>query len=76
MFGRYLRAPLTIGVSVLSAAILNFIVPFLLPYQGPEDGMLYQAFAAVANNGLLLMLVAVAAGVLAAAVKESNAGVR
>jgi hypothetical protein len=76
MFGAYLRAALTVGVAVLSGAILNFIVPFLLPYQGPEDGMLYQAFAAVANNGLFLMLVAVAAGVLAAAVKESGAGVR
>jgi len=76
MFGRYFRAAITVGIAVLSAAILNFVVPFLLPYQGPQDSMLYQSFAAVADNSLFLMLVAVAAGVLAAAVKESNAGVR
>jgi len=76
MFGRYFRAAITVGIAVLSAAILNFVVPFLLPYQGPQDSMLYQSFAAVADNSLFVMLVAVAAGVLAAAVKESNAGVR
>jgi len=76
MFGRYFRGAITVGVAVLSAAILNFIVPFLLPYQGPEDGFLYQSFAAVADNALFVMLIAVAAGVLAAAVKESQTGVR
>jgi len=76
MFGAYLRGAITVGVAVLSAAILNFIVPFLLPYQGPQDGMLYQSFSAIADNSLFVMLVAVAAGVLAAALKESQTGVR
>lgn len=76
MFGAYIRGAITVGVSVLSAAILNFIVPFLLPYQGPEDGMLYQSFAAIADNALFVMLIAVAAGVLAAALTESRTGVR
>jgi len=75
MFGRYFRAPIEIGIAVLSAAILNFVVPFFLPFLGPEDSFLYQSFAAVANNALFIMLVAVAAGVLAAAVTESS-GVR
>jgi len=76
MFGAYIRAGITIGIAVLSAAVLNFIVPFLLPYQGPEDGMLYQSFSAIADNALFLMLIAVAAGVLAAALTESRTGVR
>jgi len=74
MFGPYLRAALTIGVAVLAAAILRFIVPFFLPFLGPTDGLLYQSFSAVSANGLLIMLVAVAAGVLAAAVKRSRVG--
>lgn len=72
MFGPYIRAALTIGVAVLAAAILQFIVPFFLPYLGPTDSMLYQSFSAVSANGLLIMLAAVAAGVLAAAVKRSR----
>jgi len=76
MFGAYIRAGVTVGIAVLSGAILNFIIPFLLPYQGPEDGLLYQLFATLGDNAVFLMLIAVAAGVLAAAVKESNAGVR
>ena len=56
MFGAYVRAALTIGVAVLSAAVLQFAIPFLLPYQGPPDSMLYNAFATVGDNALLIML--------------------
>ncbi|MFP4218496.1 MAG: hypothetical protein ACLFR6_06625 [Salinarchaeum sp.] len=76
MFGAYIRAGITIAAAVLVSAILKFIVPFLLPYQGPEDGILYQSFDALAENSLFIMLIAVAAGVLAAAVAESKTGVR
>ena len=72
MFGAYLRAALTIGVAVLSAAVLQFAIPFLLPYQGPPDSMLYNAFATVGENALLIMLAAIAAGVLARSVVESG----
>jgi len=75
MFGSYIRAALTIGVAVLSASVLQFAVPFLLPYQGPQDSMLYNAFSGIADNALLIMLVAIAGGVLARAVVESR-GVR
>ncbi len=76
MWGGYIRAVLTVGVAVLASAILQFIVPFLLPYQGPEDSMLYQGFSAVAENALFIMLAAIGAALLARAVTESNAGVR
>ena len=72
MFGAYLRGALTIGVAVLSAAVLQFVVPFLLPYQGPEDSMLYSAFSGLAENALLIMLAAIAAGVLARSIVESR----
>jgi len=72
MFGAYVRAALTIGVAVLSAAVLQFAIPFLLPYQGPPDSMLYNAFATVGENALLIMLAAIAAGVLARSVVESG----
>ena len=72
MFGAYLRAALTIGVAVLSAAILQFIVPFFLPYQGAESSMLYNAFSTISDNALLLMLAGIAAGVLARSVVESG----
>jgi hypothetical protein len=75
MFGNYVESALTIGVAVLSAAILQFIIPYLLPFQGPSDSMLYRAFDGIAENALLIMLVAIAAGVLARAVVESR-GVR
>ena len=73
MFGAYLRGALTIGVAVLSAAVLQFVVPYLLPYQGPEDSMLYTAFSGLAENALIIMLIAVGAGVIARAVTESGA---
>jgi hypothetical protein len=76
MFGAYIRAVITIGIAVLSAAILQFIVPRLLPFIGPKDSYLYNAFNGVAENALLIMLAAIAAGLIARAVAESNAGVR
>lgn len=76
MFGRYARAALTIPVAVVSAGILEFITPFFLPYVGAESSLLYRSFDWLGSNALLLMLVAVAAGVLAGAVAESTPGVR
>lgn len=76
MFGAYIRAVLTIGVAVLSAAVLQFVMPFFLQFQGEPDSLLYRSFAGIADNALFIMLVAIAAGVLARAVVESNAGVR
>lgn len=76
MFGAYIRAAITIGIAVVSAAILQFVIPFLLPYQGPEDELLYQSFAALADNALFIMLLGIAAAVIAAAIAESGQGVR
>lgn len=76
MFGPYIRGAITIGIAVLSGAILQFIVPYLLPYQGAEDSLLYRSFEGVAENAIFIMLVAVGAALIARAVVESNAGVR
>jgi len=61
---------------VLCGAILQFIVPVFLPYQGPETSLLYRSFDALSENAVFIMLIAVAAGVLARAVVESDAGYR
>lgn len=74
MYGAFLRAPLYAGGAVLIGGLLEFIIPFILPLLGPEDAMLYRSFDAIAEYGLLVMLAAVAAGVLARAVVERNAG--
>lgn len=74
MFGAYARAGLTIPVAVLFAAILQWIGPMFLPMLGAETTPLYRGFAALVDNALLIMLVAIAAAVLARAVVESNAG--
>lgn len=76
MFGRYTRAALTIPIAVLISGILQFTTPFFLPYLGPKDEILYQSFDYIGSNALFVMLIAVAAGVLAGAYAESNAGVR
>ena len=76
MFGRYVRGGLTIVVAVFSAALLEYLTPFFLPFVGPEEGLLYRSFDWLGTNALLIMLVAVAAGVLAGAAAESNPGVR
>ena len=74
MYGVLLRAPLYAGAAVLIGGVLEFIMPFILPFLGPQDAMLYRSFDAIAEYGLLIMLAAVAAGVLARAVVESNVG--
>ena len=76
MFGRYVRGALTIVVAVFSAALLEYLTPFFLPLVGPEESLLYRSFDWLGGNALLIMLVAVAAGVLARAAAESNPGVR
>jgi len=76
MFGVYIRAAITIGIAVVSAAILQFVIPFLLPYQGPEDELLYQSFATLADNALFIMLLGIAAAVMAGAITQSGRGVR
>jgi len=73
MYGAYIRGGITAAGVTLLGAILNFILPYLLPYLGPQDEILYQSFAALGDNVFLLGLVAVGAGIMAAAVTESNA---
>jgi len=72
MFGAYARAALAVPIAVLVAGILEFVVPFFLPYMGPESSMLYRSFDFLAANSLFIMLVAIGAGVLARAYVESG----
>jgi hypothetical protein len=74
MYGAYIRGGITAAIVALVGSILRFILPYLLPYLGPEDELLYQSFNALGSNVVLLGLIAVGAGVMAAAVAESNAG--
>ena len=76
MFGAYVRGALTIVVAVFSAALLEYLTPFFLPFVGAEGSLLYRSFDWLGGNALLIMLVAIAAGVLARAAAESNPGVR
>jgi len=76
MFGAYVRGGLTVVVAVFSAALVEYIVPFFLPFLGPQESLLYRSFDWLGTNALLIMLVAVAAGVLARATVEANPGVR
>jgi hypothetical protein len=76
MFGAFIRAAPEIGIAVLLGAILRFILPLLLPLMGPDDGYVATAFTGISENAVFIMLVAIAAGLLARAVAESNAGVR
>jgi hypothetical protein len=72
MYGAYIRGGITaVGVTVVGA-LLNFILPYITPYLGPKNELIYQSFDALGNNMILLGLVAVGAGILAAAVTESN----
>lgn len=73
MFGAYARAAATIAFSVLAAAVLQFIVAPFLDFLGPTDSLLYRSFDGLAENALLIMLIAVGAGVIARAVTESRA---
>jgi len=72
MYGAYIRGGITTAGVALIGAVLNFVLPYLLPYLGPQDELIYQSFSAVGNNVVLIGLVAVGAGVLAAAVTESS----
>jgi len=72
MFGAYLRAGLTIAFAVLASAVLQFLIDPLLAFLGPQNSLLYRSFAGVAENALIIMLLAVGAGVIARAVAESG----
>ena len=76
MFAAYIRAAITLGIAVVVGVLLQMLVPPFLAFQGPEDGLLYQSFEAVAEYGILLMVTAIGVGLLARAVVESNVGVR
>jgi len=76
MFGAYVRAGLTIVIAVFSAALLEYILPFFMPFLGAEDSLMYRSFDWLGENALMLMLAAVAAAVLARAYVESTPGVR
>lgn len=73
MYGAYIRGGITAASVALLGALLNFILPYLLPYLGPKNELVYQTFNSLGNNVVLLGLIAVGAGVMAAAVTESNA---
>jgi len=72
MFGAYLRASLTIAFAVLASAVLQFLIDPLLGFLGPQSSLLYRSFAGLAENALIIMLLAVGAGVVARAVAESG----
>jgi len=74
MYGAYIRAGISAGAVTLLGAVLNFILPYLLPLLGPQDELLYQTFNTLGNNVVILGLDAVAAGVMAAATAESSVG--
>ena len=74
MYGAYIRGGITAAIVTVIGAVLRFILPYLLPYLGPEDELLYQTFSALGENVIFLGLIAVGAGIMAAAVAESNAG--
>lgn len=73
MFGAYVRAAATLAFAVLAAAVLKFLVSPFLEYLGPESSLLYRSFNGLAENALIIMLIAVGAGVIARAVRESGA---
>jgi len=73
MFGAYARAAITIPIAVLLSSILQFIVAPMLDYLGPESSLLYRSFNGLAENALLIALLAIGAGVIARAVTESRA---
>lgn len=73
MYGAYIRGGITSAAVALIGAVLSFVLPYLLPHLGPEDELIYQLFNTLGNNFILVGLAAVGAGVLAAAVTESNA---
>jgi len=74
MFGAYIRGGITACAVVLVGSILNLFLPYVLPLLGPQDEILYQTFNSLGNNVVLIGLIAVGAGIMAAATAESNAG--
>jgi hypothetical protein len=71
MFGAYVQAAGACAFSVLIAALLQSFLAFFLEFL--EQGtLLFRSFSAIAENSLLIMLLAVAAGVMAAAVVQSG----
>lgn len=72
MFGAVARAALAVLGAALLAAVLQYIAGFMLPFLGPQDELLYQSFNAIAENSLTVMLVAVLAGLVAAAAVEAS----
>lgn len=76
MFGAYLRATITVGIAVLSAAILQMVLNFFLPLIGSDGEYLYDIFGGVSDYALFIMLLGIAAGIVARSVVESDAGVR
>lgn len=72
MFSAYVRGALNVGAAVLVGAILQFIVPYLLPYQGDSDSLLYSSFEAISENAILIMLVAVGFTLIVQASIERN----
>lgn len=73
MYGAYIRGGITTAGVALLGAVLNFVLPYLLPLLGPQDEILYQSFESLGSNVVLLGLIAVGAGIMAAATAESNA---
>jgi len=73
MYGAYIRGGATAAFAVLAAAVLQFVVNPLLEFQGPESSLLYRSFNGLAENALIIMLIAVGATVVARAVVESGA---
>lgn len=74
MFGAVARAALAVLVAALFAAVLQFIAGFFLPFLGPESGLLYRSFDAIAQHSLTIMLVAILGGLIAAAAAEASPG--
>jgi len=73
MFGAYVRAAATLAFAVLAAAVLQFLIAPFLDFLGPESSLLYRSFNGLAENALLIMALAIGAGVIARAVTESGA---
>ena len=72
MFSAYVRAAINAGIAVLLAAILTFILGFFLPYLGPEDGLMYATFDALAEWVLFVMLLAIGFTLIARSVVEGG----
>jgi hypothetical protein len=71
MFGAYVRGAGTAAFSVLIAALLQPFLSFFLAFL-PQESLLYRSLNAIGENSLLIMLLAVGAGVIAAAAVQSG----